>query len=232
MRKSATLEISFFQQNKLASPKPLNSFELVQLDNNCYTLSSLTEYEVLYCVLSDWMKMYKTPENLELTQKSYSDLLSSKKMIHKTYDSDQHLFSSSVPREEVNDITLDSINMETFIDDDEKRSQGISFVSELEEIWDNNTKNEAKFERIVLDDDRIYEGYILDGKKNGFGCIMCKDGSKYIGLWRNDQKNGKGFSYFPSSGYYYGDWADDFPEGMGEYKYSDGEIYTGNIKNG
>ena len=41
-------------------------------------------------------------------------------------------------------------------------------------------------------DENIYFGDLKNNKKDGFGSIIFKDGSKYIGYWKNDKMNGQG----------------------------------------
>ena len=45
----------------------------------------------------------------------------------------------------------------------------------------------------------VYEGEFENNKRDGFGVLTEKDGSKFIGLWKNDYINGEGI-YYPISG--------------------------------
>ena len=45
---------------------------------------------------------------------------------------------------------------------------------------------------IKYKDGQSYDGYYKDGKKTGYGCLICKNGDNYVGDFDNDLFNGEG----------------------------------------
>ena len=71
----------------------------------------------------------------------------------------------------------------------------------------------------VIYRDYIYEGQLLNGKKEGYGKQIffgSKTGTVYEGNWSNDKKNGTG-KFNDLSGTYEGDWKDDKKNGTGSF---------------
>ena len=79
----------------------------------------------------------------------------------------------------------------------------------------------------------MFEGYFINGKFEGNGKYIFKDGSYYIGQWKNNLRNGKGI-YYHSNGniIYEGDYVNDKREGNGKLAMEHGEYYIGQFKNG
>ena len=85
----------------------------------------------------------------------------------------------------------------------------------------------------------IYEGIMLNEKREIKGTMTYINGAKYEGQWRNDKKNGKGI--FTSSHYYNcknsigmkyeGEFREDKFEGYGVTNYTNGDRYEGEWKN-
>ena len=85
----------------------------------------------------------------------------------------------------------------------------------------------------------VYEGIMLNDKREIKGIMFYSNGAKYDGQWRNDKKNGKGI--FTSSHYYNcknkvgmkyeGDFKDDKFDGYGITTYTNGDKYEGEWKN-
>ena len=85
----------------------------------------------------------------------------------------------------------------------------------------------------------IYEGIMLNDKREIKGIMTYSNGAKYDGQWRNDKKNGKGI--FTSSHYYNcknavgmkyeGEFKDDKFDGFGVTNYTNGDKYEGEWKN-
>ncbi len=77
--------------------------------------------------------------------------------------------------------------------------------------------------------DSIYDGDLIDGKKNGKGKMIYTNGSIYDGEWKDDQKNGKGKMTYSNGAYYEGEWKDDKKNGQGQNTYKDGSSYEGEV---
>lgn len=92
-------------------------------------------------------------------------------------------------------------------------------------------------------EDEVYEGYWVDGARNGRGKHWNGRGNLYIGEWRDDKRHGKG-SYFinlpewrenehsefwlrDNTENYSGDFRDGHYHGQGSYRWPDGQRYEG-----
>ena len=85
----------------------------------------------------------------------------------------------------------------------------------------------------------IYEGIMLNDKREIKGTMIYTNGAKYEGQWKNDKKNGKGI--FTSSHYfnckykvgmkYEGEFKDDKFDGYGVTSYTNGDKFEGEWKN-
>ncbi len=78
----------------------------------------------------------------------------------------------------------------------------------------------------------IYNGEVEDGKPNGIGILIYKDGRKYVGNWKNGKWNGKGKYSFNDGFGYEGEWKNGVENGIGILTYSNGDKYEGEFKNG
>lgn len=81
MKTSGTFQINFFETgDSLEYKDPLN-FQLTLINDNSLILSNFSDYTRLFFILADWLKIYKNPEDLALSEKNYYSFLSSKKKI-------------------------------------------------------------------------------------------------------------------------------------------------------
>jgi hypothetical protein len=80
---------------------------------------------------------------------------------------------------------------------------------------------------VELDNGVIYHGQWSEGKRNGRGRQIWKDGTFYEGYWSDDMANGNGRLIQASGDVYEGEWVDDKAEGKGVYFHQDGTSYTG-----
>ena len=62
-------------------------------------------------------------------------------------------------------------------------------------------------------EDVKYIGQVIDGKKEGNGIMLFKDGSRYEGNWKNDKEEGKGSFFNIKGDKYEGDWKNGQKEG-------------------
>ena len=147
----------------------------------------------------------------------------------------------------LNHIMLTSYNLKCKKKNDEEDLNNNSNIN------DNiNINNSKKYKNIKTEDNLnvyikqkknyqngIYEGIMLDDKREIKGIMMYSNGARYEGQWRNDKKNGKGI--FTSSHYYNckkvvgmkyeGEFKDDKFDGYGVTTYTNGDKYEGEWKN-
>ena len=76
----------------------------------------------------------------------------------------------------------------------------------------------------------VFSGYYKNGRKNGKGKIVYKDGAIYDGDWLNDNRHGRG-KYVFQKYVYEGDWLNDKANGKGKIVSKDGNIYEGDWLN-
>ena len=77
----------------------------------------------------------------------------------------------------------------------------------------------------------IYYGEFINNKKEGYGTIIWKDGSKYQGEFINNQLNGHGIIEYPGNKYYQGEIKNGRMDGYGEFFWKNEKKYIGNYKN-
>jgi hypothetical protein len=73
----------------------------------------------------------------------------------------------------------------------------------------------------------IIEAEFFNGRPNGIGRFMWKNGAVYIGSLKDGRKSGKGTFIFENGDKYIGDWKDDKRHGLGEHHYLASKEYRG-----
>ena len=87
--------------------------------------------------------------------------------------------------------------------------------------------------RAVYANGNKYEGSFLDISyrcafiKEGIGCMIYKNGDKYMGEWVNGCKENYGVYTYANGDKYEGDWKHGIKCGRGKYTYTDGRILQG-----
>jgi hypothetical protein len=71
-----------------------------------------------------------------------------------------------------------------------------------------------------------------NGKANGRGTYVWKNGDRYEGEWKDCLKNGKGEDNFSNGDVYKGFYKDGKPHGKGVYKWKNGSTYHGEFCKG
>lgn len=89
---------------------------------------------------------------------------------------------------------------------------------------------QGEFKRIEIDGD-LFEGYFLNGKKNGRGKYIWANGNVYDGNWVDGKCTGKGKVTWSNGASFDGEWKDN-QMSEGKYIYADGSVYEGSFKNG
>ncbi len=85
----------------------------------------------------------------------------------------------------------------------------------------------------------VYEGNFKNGKRNGKGKCTAANDVVYEGDWKDNKRDGVGKAAYKVKGYdfggrnwsYEGLWKKDSIDGRGTYIYSNGNSYTGEVKN-
>jgi hypothetical protein len=72
-----------------------------------------------------------------------------------------------------------------------------------------------------------YEGQIINGKKEGKGKYVYKNGCIYEGYFKNDKKEGNGIFYYTNGDRYKGLFKDGFYQGNGIFYFNNGDRYEG-----
>lgn len=75
-----------------------------------------------------------------------------------------------------------------------------------------------------------YAGYFLNGKYNGKGALIFKDGSFISGEWKNGKLNGKGTNLNKDGDLFTGSFADGKKSGKGTFMYKDNSLLQGMFK--
>lgn len=94
----------------------------------------------------------------------------------------------------------------------------------------NKSEPQGEFKRIEIDGD-LFEGYFLNGKKNGRGKYTWANGNVYDGNWVDGKCTGKGRISWSSGAFFDGEWLDGTMT-EGKYSFADGSVYEGSFKNG
>ena len=72
-----------------------------------------------------------------------------------------------------------------------------------------------------------YEGQIINGKKEGKGKFIYKNGCIYEGYFKNDKKEGNGIFYYANGDRYKGLFKNGFYQGNGIFYFNNGDRYEG-----
>ena len=96
-----------------------------------------------------------------------------------------------------------------------------------------NKPLEEDVTEIKYPDGGIYVGFLLNGKRHGFGKLTFKSsGNVYEGNFENGKRHVQGKFTFKSSGNVYeGNYVNGKRHGQGIFKYQNGDIYEGNFEN-
>ena len=87
---------------------------------------------------------------------------------------------------------------------DEKKLEGVLFTRKVEGKW-------IWFENGIADDGGKYEGEIGNGKPNGKGTLIYRNGTRYVGEYLGGTWTGQGTFYFPDGEKWVGEFKEDAP---------------------
>ena len=80
--------------------------------------------------------------------------------------------------------------------------------------------------------DGVYEGGLVDGKRNGKGKYTWNNGDVYEGDFVQDKRTGKGKLSWSNGDVYVGDFVEGKRSGKGKYTWKDGDVYEGDFVDG
>ena len=86
----------------------------------------------------------------------------------------------------------------------EKKAKGILFTRKVEGEW-------IWFKNGIAGDGGKYEGEIVNGKPNGMGTLIYRNGTRYVGEYLDGTWNGQGSFYFPDGEKWVGEFKEDAP---------------------
>ena len=101
---------------------------------------------------------------------------------------------------------------------------------EYEGEWINGRPNGNG--KIVYKNGTIYEGHFINGQPDGKGEFKASDGFWYKGDFHNGKFYGKGEAIWPNGSKYKGEFKMGVFHGDGEYTWSDGRVFKGTYKGG
>ena len=82
------------------------------------------------------------------------------------------------------------------------------------------------------DNGDVFDGQMLDGKRNGKGRFVWASGQSYDGDWRDDVAVGEGAMVFVNGDRFQGQVKDGKPDGRGKMQFSNGDTYEGQFDKG
>jgi len=78
----------------------------------------------------------------------------------------------------------------------------------------------------------IYQGEMINNKREGVGKLIMKNGECYLGQWHNDNVHGFAKQYYPNKNLKYkGNFINNEYNGLGIYAFENGEFYEGFFRN-
>ena len=87
-------------------------------------------------------------------------------------------------------------------------------------------------ERMTSDDGASYVGQVSDGKRQGFGVLVFKDGDRQAGEWKDNTLSGLGIERLNDGLRYEGQWRTGLPAGLGVREKPGSERTEGNFATG
>lgn len=84
---------------------------------------------------------------------------------------------------------------------------------------------------LLIHSEDVYEGFLVDNIRHGFGKYTWKDGDSYIGEWKFGKMHGKGCKTMQDGSFYDGEWNNGLACGSGTKVFSTGDVHIGEYKN-
>ena len=77
-----------------------------------------------------------------------------------------------------------------------------------------------------------YEGYFVNGKRQGVGRMEYANGDVYEGAYEMGKRHGQGIMTYAAGSRYEGNWENSIKSGQGRFVQVNGEVYEGNFEGG
>ena len=84
--------------------------------------------------------------------------------------------------------------------------------------------------RFIKKDGSHYDGDLKNNVADGYGIYISKKGFRYEGQWKNNMPNGSGEATYPNKSRYVGEFLNNKKNGKGTL-YQGGNVYRGDFKN-
>lgn len=111
-------------------------------------------------------------------------------------------------------------------------NEGVFISSKKDETsTSTNTNPNAKFVTETYTNGDKFEGYNVNGIKDGKGTYTYKDGDVFVGEYKEGKINGFGNATFKDGDSYEGNFENGLKQGFGKYTFKRGEFYEGNWVN-
>ena len=121
-----------------------------------------------------------------------------------------------------------------FEEADELLDRAVKLLEESKGLTHCDTVEAMKYRDNVRSNRTVvkYIGSWKDGKKNGQGSLIYRNGDSYDGEWKDDFMNGHGKCIWTNGDTYEGEWKDGEYHGEGTLTFADGGSYSGRWKDG
>ena len=247
IKKSKYKEGDLYEQN-LKNEKSANNINF----NNESPYESKNAIQYKYTRLNK-----KKLSNNNISQKIICDLNyhpKKKESVHNTVNSlsvEQNTISIVIEPSYKKDNKIKNLKNKKNVEKERKKKENTFEISRNQNLKIRNNSENQKSNKLIIEKneinyisnrkrfkDGLYEGIIINGKREIKGIMKYKNGSKYEGQWKNDKRHGKGIyttQNYNNPNYagilYEGEFNNDKIEGYGIGKYSSGDQYEGEWKN-
>ncbi len=112
-----------------------------------------------------------------------------------------------------------------------ERSELSQILEICKKILDDiNNKEKNNTDNNNVKDNNEKEVEIINGKKEGHGSFIYKNGDKYVGDFKDDKREGKGILYYKNGNIYDGEFKNNCIDGNGTFYYKNQNKYVGEVK--
>ena len=222
---------SFITNNKALTSQNNNNSQNISsnplVENNYKTISKITKEEIVQALKIELIKIIKEikSKNENVNEKKYQEML------------------ETIINDPKYENILENIKIRYFDNKDffigimdEKNKYPLKGV-----LWShhgdyyNGEFSEGKKDgngSIVYKNGTRYEGSFKNDRHNGYGKLIQLDGEIFKGEWKNGKINGNGIRLHSNGDKYIGSYVNNIRNGQGHYIFINGDSYNGNWVNG